>query len=83
MKFEKFTVKAREAIADAQRMAGRLGNPEIRPGHLLAVLLTQEGGVVPSVLRNAAISVERLEAGVAGIIDAYSKVRGGTQAGVS
>ncbi|NCG21328.1 MAG: ATP-dependent chaperone ClpB [Rhodobacterales bacterium] len=83
MKFEKFTVKAREAIADAQRMAGRLGNPEIRPGHLLAVLLTQEGGVVPSVLRNAAINVERLESGVANIIDAYSKVRGGTQAGVS
>ncbi len=83
MKFEKFTVKAREAIADAQRMAGRLGNPEIRPGHLLAVLLTQEGGVVPSVLRNAAINVERLEGNVAEVVDAYSKVRGGTQAGVS
>ena len=50
MKFEKFTIKDREAIADAQRMAGQLGNPEIRPGYLLGALLTQEGGIVPSVI---------------------------------
>ena len=46
MKFEKFTVKSREAIADAQNLAGRLGNPEIRPGHIVISLLHQEGGVV-------------------------------------
>ena len=58
MKFEKFTVKSREAIADAQRMAGKLGNPEIRPGHLLGALLTQEDGVAPKVIEKVGIEVE-------------------------
>ena len=50
MKFERFTVKAREAIADTQNLAGKFGNPEIRPAHLLMVLLTQEKGVVPNLV---------------------------------
>ena len=83
MKFESFTVKAREAIADAQRMAGRLGNPDIRPGHLLASLLTQDGGVVPSVIRGAGADPGRVEQETARLVDTYSKVRGGQQASVS
>ena len=55
MAFEKFTIKSREAIAEAQRLAGRLGNPEIRCGHLLAALLNQDGGVVPSILQNVGV----------------------------
>ena len=54
MKFERFTVKAREAIADAQALAGKLGNPEIRPHHLLTVLLTQDKGVVESLVKRNA-----------------------------
>ena len=83
MKFEKFTVKAREAIADAQRMAGRLGNPEIRPGHLLGALLTQEGGAVPSVIEKVGRDVSTLEGETAQIIDSYSKVAGGSKAQLS
>ena len=37
MSFEKFTVKAVEAIAESQRIAGRMGNPEVRL-HLLPLL---------------------------------------------
>ncbi|MEZ4316746.1 MAG: ATP-dependent chaperone ClpB [Myxococcota bacterium] len=83
MKFEKYTVKAREAIADAQRMAGRLGNPEIRSGHLLGALLTQEGGVVPSVIEKVGRDPGVIEGEVAQIIDSYSKVSGGSKAQVS
>ena len=46
MKYERFTVKAREAISDAQNLAGKLGNPEIRPQHILMTLLEQDNGVV-------------------------------------
>jgi ATP-dependent Clp protease ATP-binding subunit ClpB len=83
MKFDKFTVKSREAIADAQRMAGRLQNPEIRPGHLLGALLTQEGGVIPSVIQKVGIDPANIEAECAQIIDSYSKVSGGTKAQLS
>ena len=45
MKFERFTVKAREVISDAQALAGKFGNPEIRPQHFLMVLLPGFCGV--------------------------------------
>ena len=42
MDFNKLTVKSREAVAAAQEMARRLGNPELYPEHLLLALLDQE-----------------------------------------
>ncbi len=42
MDFNKLTVKAHEAIAAAQELARRRGNPEIYPEHLLLALLDQE-----------------------------------------
>ena len=50
MQPDKFTIKSQEAIQAAQRLAHERGNPEITPEHLLAVLLEQEGGIVPSLL---------------------------------
>jgi ATP-dependent Clp protease ATP-binding subunit ClpB len=83
VKFEKYTVKAREAISDAQQLAGRLGNPEIRPGHLLATLLVQEEGIIGSIIKAAGVNADELEAKTATIIDGYSKVSGGQKAGLS
>ncbi|MEQ1566355.1 MAG: ATP-dependent chaperone ClpB [Myxococcota bacterium] len=83
MKFEKFTVKAREAIADAQRLAGRLGNPEIRPGHLLASMVSQEEGVVGRICNFVGIPLETLERESAKLVDSYSRVSGGTKAMLS
>jgi ATP-dependent Clp protease ATP-binding subunit ClpB len=42
MDFNRLTIKAQEAIAAAQELARRRGNPEIYPEHLLAALLDQE-----------------------------------------
>src|SRR5471032_467677 len=42
MDFNKLTLKSQEAVAAAQEIARRRGNPEIVPGHLLAALLDQE-----------------------------------------
>ena len=39
MKYDELTVKSREVILDAQKLAGENGNPEIRPRHLLISLL--------------------------------------------
>jgi len=83
MKFEKYTLKAREAIADAQRMAGKLGNPEIRPGHLLAAMLTQDDSVIPKICNFIGVSQDVLEREAAKVLDSYSKVSGGSKAGVS
>jgi ATP-dependent Clp protease ATP-binding subunit ClpB len=42
MDFNKLTIKSSEAVAAAQELARRLGNPELYPEHLLLALLDQE-----------------------------------------
>ena len=59
MKYDRFTVKAREAISDAQNLAGKLGNPEIRPHHLLMTLLEQDKGVVGSLIKHVGIPLDQ------------------------
>jgi ATP-dependent Clp protease ATP-binding subunit ClpB len=83
MRFERFTVKAREAIADAQNLAGKKGNPEIRPHQLLLVLLTQNQGVVASLLQHIEADVSALTREAAVLVDGLPTVSGGAQARVS
>jgi ATP-dependent Clp protease ATP-binding subunit ClpB len=42
MDFNRLTIKAQEAVAAAQELARRSGNPELYPEHLLLALLDQE-----------------------------------------
>src|SRR5436305_14047983 len=42
MDFNKLTVKSQEAVAAAQELARRSGNPELYPEHLVLALLDQE-----------------------------------------
>jgi ATP-dependent Clp protease ATP-binding subunit ClpB len=51
MQPDRFTVKAQEAVADAQRLASEARNTEVAPPHLLLALLQQEDGLVAPVLQ--------------------------------
>ncbi|HXY85403.1 MAG TPA: Clp protease N-terminal domain-containing protein, partial [Gaiellaceae bacterium] len=42
MDFNRLTLKSQEAIASAQELARRRGNPELYPEHLVLALLDQE-----------------------------------------
>ena len=42
MDFQKLTLKSQEAVAAAQELARRAGNPELTPDHLIVALLDQE-----------------------------------------
>jgi ATP-dependent Clp protease ATP-binding subunit ClpB len=42
MDFQKLTLKSQEAVATAQELARRAGNPELTPDHLTLALLDQE-----------------------------------------
>jgi ATP-dependent Clp protease ATP-binding subunit ClpB len=55
MRFDQFTQKAQEAVAEAQHLAQQYNHPAIAPEHLLKALIEQEGGVVPSVLKRIGI----------------------------
>src|SRR6266704_2315059 len=66
MDFNRLTTRSQEAIAAAQELARRRGNPEITPEHLLVALLDQElprtllGDRAAELQREAAEHVERL-----------------------
>src|SRR5687767_10600315 len=50
MRMDKLTVKAQEAITQAQTLAAELGHQEIQPEHVLLTLLQQPEGIVPPLL---------------------------------
>ncbi len=79
MRFDRFTVKAREAMTDAQRLAARQGNPEVRPGHLLAEMARQEHGVLERVCRFLGVPPADLATAAARLTEAYPKVSGGSK----
>src|SRR5947208_9052872 len=64
VRFEKLTVKAQEALQDAQEVAARHENQEITPLHLLAALASQADGVVPPLLARLGIRQEVLSSDV-------------------
>jgi ATP-dependent Clp protease ATP-binding subunit ClpB len=49
-RFDKFTIKAQEALQGTQEVAGRFGNQQLEPVHLLQALLEQSEGIVPAIL---------------------------------
>jgi ATP-dependent Clp protease ATP-binding subunit ClpB len=50
IRWDKFTVKAQEAVQRANELASEHANPELLPIHLLAALLQDKEGIVPPVL---------------------------------
>ena len=83
MKFDRFTVKAREIISEAQQLAGKLGNPEVRPQHLLMALLTQDKGVAQTLLAQVGVDVPGLTREAAKLVDQLPKTHGGAKAQIS
>ena len=51
MNINKYTEKAREAVASAIELAQQANNPQLEPEHLLVALVEQRDGVVPELVR--------------------------------
>jgi ATP-dependent Clp protease ATP-binding subunit ClpB len=85
IRWEKFTVKAQEAVQRAQELASEHGNPELQPLHVLAALLEDKEGIVPPVLEKIGIGPQAALSEVYRAIESLPKVSGGgaTQASVS
>ena len=60
MDINRLTEKTQEALHAAQSDALRRGNQQVDVEHLLAALLSQEGGLAASILKRAGANVESL-----------------------
>jgi len=68
-----FTTKSQEAIQAAHRIASENGQHAIETPHVFVALLTQDGSVVPSLLKKLEIDIQRLEADVRDLISQLPK----------
>jgi ATP-dependent Clp protease ATP-binding subunit ClpB len=55
IRWDKFTVKAQEAVQRANELASEHGNPEVLPLHVLAALLEDKEGIVPPIMEKIGI----------------------------
>ncbi len=69
-----FTLRAQEAIQRAERIASEKKQQQIDTYHLLAALITQADGVVPSILQKIGIEPAKLETNVFGEIEKMPNV---------
>ncbi len=85
IRWDKFTIKAQEAIQAANDLASQHGNPEMLPMHLLAALLADREGIVVPVLERIGADGQAILAEARRQIERLPKVSGGgaTQASLS
>jgi ATP-dependent Clp protease ATP-binding subunit ClpB len=81
IRWDKFTVKAQEAVQRANELASEHGNPELMPLHLLAALVEDKEGIVAPVLEKIGIGPQAVLSDVYKEIEKLPKVSGsgGTQ----
>jgi ATP-dependent Clp protease ATP-binding subunit ClpB len=61
MKFDKFTLKAQEALATAQQIAMAKSHMVVSPLHLLCALLEDNEGVVPMILKKIGANIRQIK----------------------
>src|SRR5712691_9021645 len=80
IRWDKFTVKAQEAVQRANELASEHGNPELAPVHLLAALVEDREGIVPPVLEKIGIGPQAVLSDVYKEIEKLPKVSGSSGA---
>jgi ATP-dependent Clp protease ATP-binding subunit ClpB len=83
LRFDKMTVKAQEALQQAQEIAARHENQSVEPVHLLAALVEQPDGVVPPLIARLGIRPELITQDIEREIARLPKVQGFTQQNLS
>jgi ATP-dependent Clp protease ATP-binding subunit ClpB len=76
IRWDKFTVKAQEAMQRANELASEHGNPELAPAHLLAALVEDKEGIVAPVLEKIGIGPQAVLSDVYKEIEKLPKVSG-------
>jgi len=75
-RFDKFTVKAQEAVQAAQSIADQLSHQAIEPEHLLLALIQQQEGVVSPLLAKLGAPADAIRRQVEAELAKAPKVRG-------
>jgi ATP-dependent Clp protease ATP-binding subunit ClpB len=76
IRWDKFTLKAQEAVQRANELASEHGNPELLPLHLVAALVEDREGIVPPVLEKIGIGPQAVLSDIYGEMERLPKISG-------
>src|SRR5689334_22182400 len=79
----KYTEKAREAVAAAIALAQESNNPQVEPEHLLVALVEQRDGIVPELLRKMNVDASAIARAGRDLLKKLPQAYGGAQPGLS
>ncbi len=76
MRFDRFTLKAQEAVQEARSVAQRHGHQQVDGDHLLSALIEQPEGVVRPILQRLEVSANALLQAVEKLMEGKPQVSG-------
>jgi ATP-dependent Clp protease ATP-binding subunit ClpB len=76
MTFDKFTIKAQDAVAVAQQLAADYNHQQIEPEHIMLAMLKDTEGVAPEILKKAGLNIQAVLASFEHSIKNIPKVYG-------
>jgi len=76
MNYDKFTIKAQEALNEAMGLAQKNDHSHIESEHLLLTLLRQENGIVTPIIERIGGDVSKLSADVEDLVNKTPKIYG-------
>src|ERR1700674_2666093 len=83
MDINRYTEKAREAVASAIELARQSNNPQLEPEHLLVGLVEQREGIVPELLRKMNVDPAVVARGARELLKKLPQAHGGSEPGMS
>jgi ATP-dependent Clp protease ATP-binding subunit ClpB len=79
MNINKYTEKAREAVAAAIELARQHNNPQLEPEHLLSALVDQREGIIPELLRKMNVDPAQISRGANELVAKLPSAYGGAE----
>ena len=76
MRFDRFTIKAQEALETAQGLATNTQSPELGVEHLMLALIRQTDGIVTPILQKLGVDTAGITSAVEGVVQKAPKVQG-------
>ena len=78
MSINNFTIRATEALQQAERIASEAGHPTLGPLHLLSALLEEKsGGIIVPLLQKLGAAVDRIRQVTSSELSRLPKATGG------
>lgn len=72
--FNKFTIKAQEAMQEAAEIAANYSNQQIEPQHLLAAVIQNDESIAVSLIKKIGPNIDTIRIKVSGLIDKLPKI---------